>query len=115
MKLSHFINGKLDKKYLNIKCESEKSLKKYKFFLDNITNYIYITDRLVFIRESEDYYFELNISEKPTCKLLLKKENKEFIISVDNASYYENDKYTDIKYKLETDTDEHHIILEIGD
>ena len=115
MKLLHYINGNLSKIYNEIINEEEKNIKKYKFFLDNITNYIYITDRLVFIRESDDYLFELNISENPSSKLHLKNENKDFDIIVKKSSFIEKDNYIDFKYVLETDDDEHHIILEIGD
>lgn len=115
MKLIHYINGNLSDKCGEICIENEKNIKKYKFFLDNIMNYIYITDRLVFIRESDDYTFELNISDNSSCKLYLKKENKEFNIDVKKSEYSENDKYIDFRYMLETSDEEHHIILEIGD
>lgn len=115
MKLSHFINGKLINKYTDINCEDEKNQKKYKFYLDNIANYIYITDRLVFVRENDDYIFELTINSKSTCNIKLKKENKEFIINVLSSSYIAKEKYIEFKYELETDNEEHHIILEIGD
>ncbi|MBR5662114.1 MAG: hypothetical protein IKX00_00510 [Bacilli bacterium] len=116
MKLLHYINGNLSDTTSKIDIEEEKNLKKYKFFLDNIINYIYITDRLVFIRESDDYIFELNISDNVSCKLYLKSENKEFKIDVKKSIYSQNDKYIDFSYILETnDEEEHHIILKIGD
>ena len=116
MKLIHYNNGNLSDTTSEITIEQEKNLKKYKFFLDNIINYIYITDRLVFIRESDDYKFELNISEKSSCKLYLKEENKEFNINVKSSNYNKNNKYIEFRYTLETsDEEEHHIILEIGD
>lgn len=115
MKLLHYVDGNLSDKTSKISIIEEKNIKKYKFFLDNIINYIYITDRLVFIRESDDYIFELNISNKSSCKIYLKKENKKFNINVINFDYKENDKYIDFRYILETSDEEHHIILEIGD
>ena len=116
MKLIHYINGRKSDSCKKIIIEDEKNSKKYKFFLDNITNYIYITDRLVFIRESDEYIFELNISDNSSCKLHLKEENKEFNVDVKKSSYSQNDTYIEFKYILETSEDEeHHIILEIGD
>lgn len=115
LKINHYIDGKLINKYENILNEEEKNSKKYKFFLDNISNYIYITDRLVFIRESDDYIFKLDITEKPTCSISLKSDNNELTVNVVSASYKENEKYIDIKYILETDDGEHHIIIETDD
>ena len=115
LKLLHYTDGNLSHNTNEITVIDEKNQKKYKFFLDNIMNYIYITDRLVFIRESDDYTFELNISDNSSCKLYLKKENKEFNIDVKKSEYSENDKYIDFRYMLETSDEEHHIILEIGD
>lgn len=115
MKLIHYINGNLSDKCGEICIENEKNIKKYKFFLDNITNYIYITDRLVFQRENDEYIFELNIGKESTCKIYLKTEKQELFIDVISANYKVEDEYIDIKYVLETDNDEHHIILEIGD
>ena len=114
MKLTHFINGNITDSYADIANEEKEIEKKYKFFLDNITNYIYITDRLIFIRENDDYKFELEISNKPTCLLTLIKENKCFDINVISSSYKDNGSYIDIEYELESDDgDKHHIILEI--
>lgn len=114
MKFIHYINGRKESINNNLKNLYCKNEKKYKFFLDNITNYIYITDRLIFIRENEDYKFELEISNKSNCKLTLNSENKTFNINVLNASYKEEKNYLDIRYELETDIDsKHHIILEI--
>jgi len=114
MKFIHYINGRKESSNNNLKNLYCKNEKKYKFFLDNITNYIYITDRLIFIRENEDYKFELEISNKSNCKLTLNSENKTFNINVLNASYKEEKNYIDIRYELETDIDsKHHIILEI--
>lgn len=114
MKLIHYINGEKESTHKNLKNLCDKNEKKYKFFLDNISNYIYITDRLIFIRENDDYKFELEISNKPTCLLTLIKENKCFDISVISSSYKDNGSYIDIEYELETDNgDKHHIILEI--
>lgn len=115
MKLIHYIDGKLDKKYSDLVMIEEKKSRKYKFFLDNIMNYIYITDRLVFKRESEDYIIELNLSEKPSCKIYLKSENKDLEIVVVSSNYTINERYIDFKYVLDIDSKEHHIILEIGD
>lgn len=115
MKFSHFTNGKLKHVTKDISIENEKNLKKYKFFLDNILNYIYITDRLIFIRENDDYIFELNISNKSCSTLFLKKENKEVDIKVLSSEYEVKEKYISFKYKLETDDNEHHIVLETGE
>ena len=115
MKFMHYVNGKLTDKCTDISLSDEKNSKKYEFFLDNITNYIYITDRLVFKRESDDYIFELNLGDISSCKIYLKKENHELILDIISSKYEINDRYIDFKYVLETDDNEHHIILEIGD
>lgn len=114
MKLIHFVNGKKENIYDNVTNLCEENEKKYKFFLDNILNYIYITDRLIFIRENEDYIFNLEIAENPLCTINLKKENKEFDLEIKNCSYSVKDNYIDIKYEINNDGfDKHHIILEI--
>lgn len=115
MKLIHYIDDKEISSYKDIDNIYEKNDKKYKFFLDNITNYIYITDRLIFKRESDEYIFTLDISEKPFSKLFLKKENKEFDINVIRASYNINDQIIDIVYELETYDGTHHIVVETGE
>ena len=115
MKLIHFINDENKMEIDNIINLEEKKSKKYKFFLDNIMNYIYITDRLIFIRENDDYKFELEISKKPVCTITLKDENKSFNINITNANFEESEHCIDIYYELETDNDKHHVILEIGD
>lgn len=115
MKLLHYIDGNLSEKYSDINVKKIKKYKKYEFLLDNIMNYIYITDRLVFKRETDEYIVEINICDKSSCKIYLKNENQELNINVISSSYEENVKYIDFKYILETDNKEHHIILEIGD
>ena len=115
MKLTHFLDDKIDYEYTNITNEEEKNSKKYKFFLDNILNYIYITDRLIFIRENDEYVFHLEISNKPLCSITLKKENKSFDINVIEAKYTEVKKNIVIEYKIESDNFKHKIVLEIGD
>lgn len=114
MKLTHYIDGKVDKAYSNVKIKVEKNSKKYEFFLDNITNYIYITDRLIFIRESDDFRFELEINKKPSSTITIKKENQSFDIKVISANYKVNNKMISFNYKLETDEYDHRIDLEIG-
>lgn len=115
MKLTHLINGKVTSIHSDISNVSEKKEKNYDFFLDNIRNSIYITDRLIFIRESDDYIFTLEISDSSRSTLLLKKENMTFDINVVSAIYNDNKDSIDFSYKLESDDDEHQIILEIGD
>ena len=115
MKLLHYIDGNLSEKHSDINVKKIKKHKKYEFLLDNIMNYIYITDRLVFKRETDEYIVEINICDKSSCKIYLKNENQELNINVISSSYEENVKYIDFKYILETDNKEHHIILEIGD
>lgn len=115
MKLTHLINGKVTSIHSDISNVSEKKEKNYDFFLDNIRNSIYITDRLIFIRESDDYIFTLEISDSSRSTLLLKKENMTFDINVVSAIYKDNKDSIDFSYKLESDDDEHQIILEIGD
>ena len=66
-------------------------------------------------RETDEYIVEINICDKSSCKIYLKRENQELNINVISSSYEENVKYIDFKYILETDNKEHHIILEIGD
>ena len=115
MKLLHYIDGKLSEEFSNINVKELKKQKKYEFLLDNIMNYIYITDRLVFKRETDEYILEINICDKSSCKIYLKKEKQELNISVISSSYAETNKNIEFKYILEIDNKEHHIILEIGD
>ena len=113
MKLIHYINGKVETNEQISDNNVQKNEKKYEFFLDNIRNNIYITDRLVFIRQNDDYIFTLEISDKSFCTLELIKEKQVLDIEVLEASYKEYEKYIDINYVLNTDQDKHHIILEI--
>ena len=113
MKLIHYINGKVETNEQISDNNVQKNEKKYEFFLDNIRNNIYITDRLVFIRQNDDYIFTLEISDKSFCTLELIKEKQVLDIDVLEASYKEYEKYIDINYVLNTDQDKHHIILEI--
>lgn len=115
MRLKHIINGKTVETYDNVVIKTEKNNEKYDFFLDNINNCIYITDRLIFIRENDEYRFKLEISSNPICEIYLKKENETFSINVRNANYVKTREKIEFTYKLETDEDEHRIILEIGD
>ena len=114
MKLTHKINDKEDAIYNDIGNILEKSANKYEFYLDNILNSIYITDRLIFRRKSDDYIFLLEIYESPKCSIELISENKVFDIDVKSAKYDCNDKEIIIEYELDTDENEKHtIILEI--
>lgn len=115
MRLKHIINGKEVKTYDNVVNKTKKNNEKYDFFLDNIENCIYITDRLIFIRENDEYRFKLEISSNSICEIYLKKENKTFNINVKNANYVKTKGRIEFTYNLETDEDEHRIILEIGD
>ncbi len=115
MKLTHVINNKVFSTHRNLKNKCKEKGKKYEFFLDNIINSIYITDRLIFIRESDEYSFKLEISDISSCELFLKQENKSFNIGVINAHYNISNDKIEFCYKLETDEDQHQIILEIGD
>lgn len=115
MKLTHIIGDKVNEKHHDIVNLEQENDNKYKFYLDNIMNYIYITDRLIFIRQNDDYKFSLEISEKPTCTIELIKENKIFDVNVQNANYKLDNKKIELNYLIETDEGEHKIILEIGD
>ena len=115
MKLVHIVNKNDETTFSNIKCKIDKKLKKYEFFLDNIRNCIYITDRLVYTRESDEYKFNLEISDNSKCNILLKEENLSFDIKVLSSSYCEKEDVIDFTYKLETDEIEHKIKLENGD
>ena len=113
MKLTHLINDNIYEEHEKLENICEKNEKKYKFFLDNISNYIYITDRLIFIRESDDYIIGLELGKTNTCTIKLKNENKKFDINVSEGSFVEADNRIEFEYILETDNDKHHIILEI--
>ena len=114
MKLIHRINGKDEHIYNNVINKLEKSDNKYEFFLDNILNSIYITDRLIFKRKSDEYIFLLEIYDSSKCSIELISENKVFDIDVKNAKYDYNDKEIIIEYELDTeDNEKHTIILEI--
>lgn len=115
MKLVHIVNKNEETTFPSIKCKIDKKLKKYEFFLDNIRNCIYITDRLVYTRESDEYKFNLEISDNSKCNILLKEENLSFDIKVLSSSYCEKKDVIYFTYKLETDEIEHKIKLENGD
>lgn len=115
MRLTHIINGIKVETYNDVVNKLKKNDEKYEFFLDNIENSIYITDRLIFIRKNDEYCFKLEISSNSRCEIYLKNEDKTFNINVKNAKYTKSNEKIAFTYKLETDEDEHQIILEIGD
>lgn len=113
MKLHHYINGKkVSTNSVDI-IGYKKNSNNYEFYLDNIHNYIYITDRLVFKRTSNDYEFCIEIGKVNNCYINMINEKQIVYVNVLEASYKVNEKYVDIEYKIETDEDKHHIILEI--
>ena len=113
MKMIHSINGKEEIIYDNIVNLNKENNKKYHFFLDNISNYIYITDRLVFERENDEYIIHIEIGENNTCNIYLKDKELSFNIKVINAKYIERNNAIEYEYTLETDNDKHNIVLEI--
>jgi hypothetical protein len=115
MKLNHYIDEKLDISISNINVELDKNIKKYQFFLDNISNCIYITDRLNLIRENDEYILSIFLGQSNECNIHLKKEKADFKINVINGSYEEKNNYIKVEYILETDEKKHTIILETGE
>lgn len=113
MKLTHLINDDIHSEIKNVNNLFEKNDKKYKFFLDNISNYIYITDRLVFERENDEYKIHMEIGETNTCNIYLKDKDLSLDINVIDAKYKVDNNVVEYEYTLETDNDKHHIILEI--
>jgi len=114
MKLTHIINDKVINTHKNIELINKENSKKYEFMLDNILNSIYITDRLIFKRKSDEYEFLLQIGKKSCCTLKLIQENKEFDINIKFAEYEINENEINISYELDMDNDEKHFIkLEI--
>ena len=115
MKLNHYINKKLNSSHDNIDYEFDKNLKKYSFFLDNIQNYIYITNGLIFIRENDEYIFTLNLSDENTANIKLKEEDKVFDIDVLDASYKISDNVIEFSYLIDEEEGLHHIIMKVDD
>ena len=115
MEVWHYINNKLIKKYQNIDYKYDDLEKKYEFFLDNIQNYIYITDRLIFIRENDDYIFNLEIGVSNKADLKLKEHNKVFDLPISNAKYDVKDKVINIYYHIDIENESHHIIMKVDD
>ena len=115
MKLNHYIDEKLDISVSNINVELDKNIKKYQFFLDNISNCIYITDRLNLIRENDEYILSIFLGQSNECNIHLKKEKADFKINVIKGSYEEKNNYIKVEYILETDEKKHTIILETGE
>ena len=114
MKFTHIINGNIVNEYNDIENIEEKNSKKYKFFLDNIQNNIYITDRLVFIRQNDEYIFQIEIGNKSVSSYKLKKENLDFPIQVKDSSYQVEGNVIRFNYELDTeDCEKHEIVLEI--
>lgn len=112
MILTHYIGNKIESTTNDIKRTIKKNEINYEFFLDNIHNYIYITDRLIFIRETSEYKFELIIDQVPTSKFNLKQENLLFDINVEFAKYNYTDDLLEIEYKIESDEEIHKITIE---
>ena len=113
MKMIHTINGKDEVVYNDIENLNKENNKKYHFFLDNISNNIYITDRLVFERENDEYIIHIEIGENNICNIYLKDKNLTLDIDVIDAKYSVKDHIIEYEYILDTDKDKHKIILEI--
>ena len=112
MKLTHFVNSIKTEKRDNIVNKHNKKDKKYYFFLDNLSNYIYITDRLIFERENDEYIIKIELGKNNLCNIYLKKENLSFDIKVIEGTYIIKNNYIKFEYVLETDNNKHCIILE---
>ena len=115
MKIKHLINNELKNEYKNVKNKYQKKDNKYQFVLDNISNNIYITDRLVFERENDEYKIHIEIGKTNKCNIYLKDKEISFEINVIDASYRVDNKVLEYEYILETDNDKHKIIIENED
>ena len=81
---------------------------KYTFFIDNVKTEL---SNSVFIRENNEYLFELDIKNEK-CTYLLKPNNITFDIDVEKISYEENGNEIRLTYKITSDEEEIRIILE---
>lgn len=66
----------------------------------------------LFIRENEEYAFTLNIKEK-TSEIRLKKEEYILQVKVEYANLLTEKKEINLKYLIETDDNEMHLIIEL--
>ena len=112
MKVTHYINGKEEKTYNNVENIVEENKEKYQFFIDNISNSIYITDRLIFERENDEYIIHIEIGDTNNCTIHLKDKDLKFDVKVLEANYQKNDKNVSFEYILETDESKHKLIIE---
>lgn len=115
MNLIHYINGNINKSYENINYKFDVLSKKYNFFLDNIENNIYITDRLIFIRESDEYIFSLEIGDKSIGHIKMKNDNYEFDLDVENAEYKNQKGQIEFTYKISGDEEQHKVVIKVDE
>lgn len=88
--------NKIIKKYNNIKAIYEED--KIIFNIDNIKNTLTSAH---YIRENNEYLFDLNINKKE-CILTLKEHNITYDIKVTKAEYTTSDKNITLEYKIES-------------
>ena len=112
MKITHLINDKEIGIYNNVDNLNKENNKNLNFFLDNIENNIYITDRFVFERENDEYKIHIEIGSDNLCTIYLKEKDLTFDVNVIDAKYKENNNIIEYEYILETDNDKHKIIIE---
>lgn len=112
MKITHLVNDKEIGVYNNIDNLNQKNNRNLNFFLDNIENNIYITDRFVFERENNEYKIHIEIGKDNICTINLKEKDLTFDVNVISAKYIENDDNIEFEYILETDNDKHKITIQ---
>ena len=105
--LKLYKNNKIEQEYYNKTCiENDNN---YTFIIDNVTTKISNTN---FIRETSDYFFNLDIIKK-SCLYILKTNNLEFDIEVKKVNYYQNENKIILDYEINTDEEPFKIEINI--
>ena len=112
MKIIHYVNDKEEKTYNNVENLNKENNENYQFILDNISNNIYITDRFVFERNSDDYTIKIEIGENANCSITLKDKNLSFDVKVIEGKYEISEENISFEYVLETEENKHKIVIE---
>lgn len=73
-----------------------------------------ILNKHIFLRENNDFKFNINLNTK-TCTILLKEQGKEFDIPIEQVSFSQQDKNMILAYKTASDDKSTKIVIELSD
>lgn len=107
--LNLFKERRLEQQYKNIKAlEKENTLI---FIIDGIKTSL---NESLFVRETDEYKFSLNINDKK-CLYTLKEQNMSFDIEVEKVVYKKEKDNIILEYKISSDEEKFKIVINVED